>query len=330
MAGAQVVAEPGDDERDRLDLRRAGLQPVERDREVGGVGLGVDVLGRGLAVAALAPDDLGRIGELARGRDQRHGAHQALGRLAVEDRPEHLEGELRQPVAEALERQLLEDDIGRAAIGRGVRRAHLRGDERVGLLALAALVQPQGDAVAAHELAVGPDAADAGDRSLAERDREAREVEVLGDLGAAASAAALAAALLGGAGLLAEVGRPDDVAAGAHRAVDARDHRALGRGGDLQGVEPLAGDPLRRRHRGDEPGVDRGAGDRADGAADRRRGDAEDRAADRAADRGAGGGEDDRGHGISSGSGTGRRRRCAGARRRRAAPRRRRCARRRG
>ena len=53
-------------------------------------------------------------------------------------------------------------------------------------------------------------------------------------------------------------------------AVDARDHRALGRGGDLQGVEPLAGDLLRRRHRGDEPGVDRRAGDRADGAADRR------------------------------------------------------------
>ena len=173
MAGAQVVAEPGDDERDRLDLRRAGLQPVERDREVGGVGLGVDVLGRGLAVAALAPDDVGRIGELARGRDQRHGADQALGRLAVEDRAEHLEGELRQPVAEALERQLLEDDIGGAAIGRGVRRAHLRRDERVGLLVLAALVQPQGDAVAGHELAVGPDAADAGDRSLAERDGEA-------------------------------------------------------------------------------------------------------------------------------------------------------------
>ena len=124
------------------------------------------------------------------------------------------------------------------------------------------------------------------------------EVEVLGDLGPAASAAALAAAVLvRGPALLAEVGRPDDVAAGSHGAVDARDHRALGRGGDLQRVEPLAGDPLRRRHRGDEPGVDRGAGDRADGAADRRGRDAEDRAADRPADRGAGGGEDDRGHG---------------------------------
>ena len=70
------------------------------------------------------------------------------------------------------------------------------------------------DAVEAHRLAVGPDAADAGDRALAERHREAGEVEVLGDLGAAASAAALAAAALaGGLGLLAEVGRPDDVAA---------------------------------------------------------------------------------------------------------------------
>ena len=46
------------------------------------------------------------------------------------------------------------------------------------------------------ELAVGPHAADAGDRAFAERDGEVGEVAVLGDLGAAASAAALAAAAL--------------------------------------------------------------------------------------------------------------------------------------
>ena len=173
VPGAQVVAEPGDHERDRLHLRRAGLQPVERDHDVGGMRLGVDVLRR-RGLADLAAHDLGRVGELARGRDQRDGADQALGGLAVEDRAEHLEGELRQPVAEALERQLLEDDIGRAAIGRRVRRAHLRRDERIGVLVLAAEMDAHGHAVEAHRLAVGPDAPDAGDRALAERDREAR------------------------------------------------------------------------------------------------------------------------------------------------------------
>ncbi len=219
---------------------------------------------------------------------------------AVEDRTEHLEGELRHSVAEAIERQLLEDDIGGAAVGRRVRRPHLRSDERIGVLVLAAEVHAHRHAVEAHRLAVGPDAPDAGDRAFAERDGERGEVEVLGDLGAAASAAALAAAAMaGGLGLLAEVGRPEDVAAHAHAAVDARDHRALARGGDLQGVEPLAGDLLRRRHRGDEPGVDRRPGERADRAGDRGRADAEHATADRAADRGAGGGEDDGGHWVS-------------------------------
>ena len=101
-----------------------------------------------------------------------------------------------------------------------------------------------GDAGEVHTVAVGPDAADAGDRTFAERDREGGEVEVLGGLDAAASAAALAAALAGGLGLLAEVGRPDDVAAEPHAAVEPRDDRALGGGGDAQGVEPRAFDAL--------------------------------------------------------------------------------------
>ena len=171
MPGAQVVAEPGDHKRDRLDVRRAGLQPVERHDDVGGMRLGVDVLHR-RGLADLAAHHLGRVGELTRGRDQGDRAHQALGGRAVEDRPEDLEGELRHPVAEALERQLFEDDIGGAAVGRCVRHAHLRCDEGVGLLILVAEVHAHGDAVEAHRLAVGPDAADAGDRTLAERDRQ--------------------------------------------------------------------------------------------------------------------------------------------------------------
>ena len=78
--------------------------------------------------------------------------------------------------------------------------------------------------------AVGPDAADAGDLALGERDGEAREVAVLGGAGARALAdAALAAAarLRGGDDLLLEVGGPDDLAADARAAVEARDGRAL-------------------------------------------------------------------------------------------------------
>ena len=67
------------------------------------------------------------------------------------------------------------------------------------------------------------------------------EVAVLGHLDAATAAAALAAAALArGRHHLAEVGRPDDVAAGPHAAVDARDHRALGGAGDAQVFEPRA------------------------------------------------------------------------------------------
>ena len=49
-----------------------------------------------------------------------------------------------------------------------------------------------------------------------------------------AAATALAAALGGGLGLFAEIGGPDDVAADAHAAVEARDDRPLGRGRDAQ------------------------------------------------------------------------------------------------
>lgn len=90
---------------------------------------------------------------------------------------------------------------------------------------------------------------------------------------------------------LPEIRRPDDVAADPHAAVKARDHHALGRGGDPQAVEPSAFDPLRRREGGDDPAVDHGADSRADDAADRRAREAEDRAAEGAADRGADGAE---------------------------------------
>ena len=199
---------------------RHRLQPVERHHHVGGVWPRVQVLGLRRAADRLA-DRLRGIGELAGGRDHGDGAVSPR-RFGIGERAEHLEGELRHAVAEGRERQLLEDDIGGAAIGGRVGRAHLRGDERIGCLGLVARIPAPGDAGEVHRLAVGPDAADAGDRALAERDGEAGVVEVLGRLDLAAPAA-LAAALRGGLRLLAEIGRPDDVAADAHAAVEPRD-----------------------------------------------------------------------------------------------------------
>src|SRR5690606_31082533 len=105
-----------------------------------------------------------------------------------------------------------------------------------------------------------------------------------------------ASALAAGAGLLAEVGGPDDIAAEAHATVETRDHRAFGGGGDAQGIEPGALDALAGGERGDDPAVHHRADGGADHAADRRSRDAEDRAADAAADGGAGRAENEGGH----------------------------------
>ena len=79
------------------------------------------------------------------------------------------------------ERQALEHDIGEAAIGRRVGRALLGDDQRIGLLVLAAAMDAAGRSSArSSALAVGPDAADAGDRALAEADREIGEVGIGG------------------------------------------------------------------------------------------------------------------------------------------------------
>jgi hypothetical protein len=118
LPGAQVIAEPGHDQADAFDRRGHGLQPVQRHDDVGGVGDRVQVLGHGRAAGAGGfLDRGGRIGELARGRDHRHRLDQPLGGVGIGQRPEHLEADLRQAVAEGAEVQFLEDDIGGAAIG---------------------------------------------------------------------------------------------------------------------------------------------------------------------------------------------------------------------
>src|SRR5690606_2505402 len=102
-----------------------------------------------------------------------------------------------------------------------------------------------------------------------------------------AAPATLAAALRGGPGLLPEIGRPDDVTAHPHAAIEARDDGALRRGGDAQRVETRALDTLGGRERRDDPAVDDRTDAGADEAADGGSADTEDRTADAAADGGA-------------------------------------------
>ncbi len=226
VPGAQIVAEPRDHQRCACDRGHHGFQPIERDQHVGGLGHGVDVLGRAVAGTAGSAHDAGGIGELVRGQNDGPGLDQPLGGIRIIERAKHLEGKLRQAVAETRERQFLEHHIGRAAIGRRGACAHLRFDERVRHLRLIARIPAPGHAREIHDLAIGPGAADAGDRAFTKADRETGEIAVFG--GGDLRSATLAAALAGGAHFLAEVRGSDDVAPHAHAAVEARDHHALG------------------------------------------------------------------------------------------------------
>ena len=133
----------------------------------------------------------------------------------------------------------------------------------------------------------------------------------------ATATTAFAAALTGGAGFLAEIGGPDDIAAKPHPAIKARDHRPFGRGGDAQTVEPRTLDALGGCQRRHDPAVDGRADGRADEAADGRARKAKDGAAEAAANRGADGPENKSCHDENLrccwSAETGRRRRCAAA-----------------
>ena len=208
------------------------------------------------------------IGELSGAGDHGDGPHHPLSHIVVRKRAENLDRQLRDAVAVILKQQLLEHDVGGAAIGRNFSSADLCLDESVGLLILIAEIDPIGDVFETHEVTIGPDAANAGDRPLAERDSE-RNVVAIGH-GGDARAAALAAALLFLRHLFAEVRGPDNIAAQLHAAMHARDHRPLGRGGDRQGLESLPLDPLIGLHRGDDHGVHDRTDSRADHAANGR------------------------------------------------------------
>ncbi|MFN4204714.1 MAG: hypothetical protein ACK4GM_16920, partial [Tabrizicola sp.] len=78
MAGAQVVAEPGDDERDALEIRAERLRLVEGDGEVGAVACRVARLGGRAAEAVLAGMDAGLVAEFGGAGDDDERPHHGL------------------------------------------------------------------------------------------------------------------------------------------------------------------------------------------------------------------------------------------------------------
>ena len=134
------------------------------------------VFRRGDAKADIAMDFARLVDELASAGNDGDGADLLLERI---DGAHDLEGQLRDAVAEAGERQAFEDDVGDATIGGCRGRALLGGDQAVGCLVLGPLVDAIGDAGEVEFLAVGPDAADARDLALANGDGEIGVVVVL-------------------------------------------------------------------------------------------------------------------------------------------------------
>ena len=295
-AAAQVRPEPGADEADPRDVGQGRLHLVEGCAKIRPAARRIDVFGDGGRVAALPQNGCRRIDRLPGAGDQADGLQLVLQPhgLARPDRPpEHLDIDRRRAVAEGREVEVLEDEIGEAAIGRRV--ALYGADERVRCLVRAAEIGANGQPAHIQRLAVGPDASNPVHRPLAQADREGEGigVSVGGAAGAPAAGGFAAAAALVDAALL-EARRPDDLSADAGAAEGQRDRRAFRGGVQLQ--------PRKLTPHG-VGGGEGGADLFVDIAADQRA----DAAADRAADRRSDGGEDHLRHGTSPSRGSGRR-----------------------
>ena len=224
------------------------------------------VLGCGDAQADVALHGRRLVDELASAGNDRDGADLLLEGI---DGAHDLEGQLRNAVAEAGERQAFEDDVGDATIGGCRGRALLGGYEAVGGLVLGARVDAIGDVGEVEFLAVGPDAADARDLALADGDGEVGVVVVLRAGRRRGRTAAFAGtAGFGVDGLFLEVGGPDDLAAKPSAAIDAGHVAAFARDGDTQIGEARAVGLARVAASAEQGLVDEAAGQRADLRAD--------------------------------------------------------------
>ncbi|GBE43516.1 hypothetical protein BMS3Bbin10_01596 [bacterium BMS3Bbin10] len=238
LASAQISAEPAYEKRRRAHIRKGFLKLVDGDIPVGPPLCGMNVLGDGCAAARIADNFLFFVDELARGRDDCYGPDGVLERI---DCPEYFKIQLRQPVAEARERHALEHDIGDSAIGGRVSRPLLGFHEAVGLLGLAAPVNPDGEVRLVKFLAIGPDPANPGHFAFARGIGDIGEIAILDLrrlLWPAAAAPSAGSQPLAPAGcrlrrglddLLFEMRRPDELPWQADPAIAARNMATLGR-----------------------------------------------------------------------------------------------------
>ena len=171
---------------------------------------------------------------LGRAGNERHRADLAL---QPSDRPKDLELQERDTVAIGIERQALEDDIGKAAIGGHVALSLLGGDQRIGKLRLRADMNAHLDLRQVEFATVRPDTTYAGNRPLAQPDRDIGEIAERLHF----RPTALAAGALDGR-LLLETRRPYQRAAEAGATIEAAYRHALVRAGNARRREPRSGD----------------------------------------------------------------------------------------
>ncbi|MNS45112.1 hypothetical protein D3C72_775720 [compost metagenome] len=260
MPRPHVVAEPADDQADPLQVRRLDHQLIQRHLDIRPPLGVVDVLRPALRQPLAPHHGFGRQTELPRSGDQTHPLQPVLQPALDPHRPtKHLERQLRRPIAERPQRQVLEHHIGRAAKRRG--RPFHRLDQRVRRLRLRPPMHPHRHPGQVQRLTVGPDPADPVDRPLAQPHGEAQRVFVLDRLLPALAARPL---VLG----LQEPRGPDHLPHHPRPAKDAAHRRPVRRRLQAQAFQPR---PLlpRRRQAGDHPIVDGLADGRADELADR-------------------------------------------------------------
>ena len=221
-----------------------------------------------------------------RAGDQRHPRDgMAQVRHIADPRPlrraEHLEAELRHPVAIGAKRQVLENHIGKAPIGGRHPRPLDCLDLRIGKLIRGARIDAHRHSAQRDLGPVGPDPPDPRDLAFAKRDGKADRIAVFRDLGLFRRTLATAAA---DRGAVQKARRPDDLARDPHPAPDLPDGRTLAGAGQAKAVDLAR--LYRARTAAHQALVDDPANGRAHGTADHRAGEAKDRAAEPRTNRG--------------------------------------------
>ena len=172
---AQVGCKPWNDQRHRFQIGAQRLQLIEGSMPIAFTGKAIAVYKAGFSRFSNPPDLIGMIAEFGRARDD---ANRSQAAIKPRDRTQHLECELRDPIAEILQRKSFKDHIGRAPEGRGIGFALLACDQRINLLILIPLVEANFEPCLVDLDTIGPDARYCGDRPLTKTDSEIREIGI--------------------------------------------------------------------------------------------------------------------------------------------------------